>query len=112
MNTKTNNTTDTTTELDDALLERVAGGELGPDEDPSGSCLTPDTEILLADGGTKRVDELSDDDTLLVWDFDAGAPAAAPITFFHRVSEQAPSSASPSRTARAWASSRSTSSST
>ena len=90
MHTKTNNTTDTTTELDDALLERVAGGELGPDEDPSGSCLTPDTEILLADGGMKRVSELSDDDTLLVWDFDAGAPASAPITFFHRVSEQAP----------------------
>jgi hypothetical protein len=78
MNTKTNNTTDTTTEIADELLETLSGGYSDPDEDPSGSCLTPDTEILLAGGGTKRVDELSDDDTPLVWDFDAGAPRRPP----------------------------------
>ena len=92
----TNTTTQTTIydetaiELSDEALERVSGGEFDPSQDPSGSCLTPDTLITLADGRVKRVDELADDDHLLVWDFDAGDLASAPITFFHRVREEAP----------------------
>ena len=77
------------TELADEALEQVSGGEYDPSEDPSGCCLTPDTPITLADGSTKRVDELADDDELFVWDFDAGALSHAPITFFHRVQEEA-----------------------
>ena len=77
-------TTTAATELNDEVLDKISGGNY-PEYDPSGSCLTPDTKILLADGGAKRVDELADDDILLVWDFDAGDLASAPITFFHRV---------------------------
>lgn len=80
----------TVAELDDELLDQLSGGEFDPSQDPSGSCLTPDTLITLADGSVKRVDELADDDELLVWDFDAGDLASAPITFFHRVHEEAP----------------------
>ena len=81
-------TTATATELTDEVLDKISGGNY-PEYDPSGSCLTPDTKILLADGSSKRVDELADDDILLVWDFDAGDLASAPITFFHRVRREA-----------------------
>ncbi len=84
-------TTDATAaivELSDESLDKVSGGN-DPSYDPSGSCLTPDTMIALADGSSKRVDELADDDVLLVWDFDAGDLTSAPITFFHRVHEEA-----------------------
>ena len=60
------------------------------DDDDSGGCLTPDTLITLADGSVKRADELEDTDKLLVWDFDSGCLTDAPITFFHRVFEEAP----------------------
>ena len=83
-------TNETPVELNDETLEKVVGGGGIPEYDPSGSCLTPDTKITLADGSTKRVDELLDEDELLVWDFDAGDFASAPITFFHRVHEEAP----------------------
>ncbi len=90
-NAKTS-TSPTTTEyapINDDILDKVSSGNFDPSYDPSGSCLTPDTMITLADGSAKRVDELADDDQLLVWDFDAGDLAVAPITFFHRVREQA-----------------------
>lgn len=83
-------------EIDDDTLDKVAGGggfdipDYLQEADPSGSCLTPDTQILLADGTSKRVDEVLDDDILLVWDFDKGCLSASPITFFHRVQEEAP----------------------
>ncbi|MBR3316271.1 MAG: hypothetical protein IKG21_00430 [Atopobiaceae bacterium] len=83
-------TTATDIELTDEQLAQIAGGNYDPSYDPSGSCLTPDTHILLADGSAKRVDELLDDDELLVWDFDAGDVSSAPITFFHRVLGEAP----------------------
>ncbi|MBR3225335.1 MAG: hypothetical protein IKF78_08435 [Atopobiaceae bacterium] len=82
-------TTETAIVLSDEFLEKVAGGEYDPSQDPSGCCLTPDTLIALADGSAKRVDELADDDILLVWDFDAGDLTSAPITFFHRVHQEA-----------------------
>ncbi len=82
------NPTATATELSGESLDKVSGGN-DPSYDPSGSCLTPDTKITLADGSSKRVDKLTDDDILLVWDFDAGALASAPITFFYRVHEEA-----------------------
>ena len=81
-------TTETATELSDEFLDKISGGNY-PEYDPSGSCLTPDTRILLANGSSKRVDELADDDILLVWDFDTGDLASAPITFFHRVHQEA-----------------------
>lgn len=48
----------------------------------SGSgCVTPDTLITLADGSQKRVDELTGDEMLLVWNMETGAYDAAPIVF-------------------------------
>ncbi len=44
----------------------------------SGTCFTPDTLITLADGGQKRVDELTYADQLLVWDFVSGEYTARP----------------------------------
>ena len=89
ISTNAKTTTTEITELTDEALKKVSGGNFDPSYDPSGSCLTPDTKITLADGSAKRVDELADDDQLLVWDFDAGDLAVAPITFFHRVREEA-----------------------
>ena len=60
--------------------------------DPSGCCwycITPDTLITLSDGTTKRVDELNETDKILVYDFDSGEMTEAPITFLHRVNEEA-----------------------
>lgn len=36
------------------------------------SCVTGDTLITLADGSQKRMDEVTEEDTLLVWDFENG----------------------------------------
>ncbi len=44
-------------------------------------CLTSDTLITLADGTQKRVDELTTDDTLLVWNLQTGSYDVAPIVF-------------------------------
>ena len=55
-----------------------------------GWCVTPETMITLADGTQKRVDEVKDTDRLMVYDFDNGCIADAPITFFHRMMEEAP----------------------
>ena len=55
-----------------------------------GWCVTPETMITLADGTQKRVDEVKDTDRLMVYDFDNGCIAGASITFFHRMTEEAP----------------------
>lgn len=53
--------------------------------DTSGGCVTPDTLVTLADGSQKRIDEVTYEDQLLVWNFYTGkydvAPAA--IIFDH-----------------------------
>ncbi len=40
-------------------------------------CLIKGTQISLASGGTKAIEEISYDDTLLVWNFDDGKPDEA-----------------------------------
>ena len=47
----------------------------------SSSCVTPDTLITLADGTQKRVDALTGDELLLVWNLETGKYEAAPIVF-------------------------------
>ena len=54
----------------------------------SSTCLTADTLITLADGTQKRVDELTYDDELLVWDFYNGRYTAAPISIIYAHEEQ------------------------
>jgi len=61
-----------------------------PEPKKKKKCLTPETLILLADGSEKRVDELETSDRLMAWDFDRGCLTSAPLTFFHRVEEEAP----------------------
>ena len=48
-------------------------------------CVTPDTLVTLADGSQKRIDEVTYEDQLLVWDFYNGEYASAPsaIIFDH-----------------------------
>ncbi len=43
-------------------------------------CIATGTEITLADGSTKRVEELTGEELLLVWDFATGEYVARPIT--------------------------------
>ena len=52
-------------------------------------CVTPDTLITLADGTQKRIDEVTYEDQLLVWDFYNGKYAVAPaaIIFNHGYAE-------------------------
>lgn len=45
----------------------------------SGGCVTPDTLITLADGSQKRIDSLTGDEMLKVWDFETGEYTEAPI---------------------------------
>lgn len=45
------------------------------------SCVTPDTLITLADGTQKRVDALTGDELLLVWNLETGKYDVAPIVF-------------------------------
>ena len=52
------------------LTEPSSGGGL--------PCVTPDTFVTLADGSQKRIDEVTYDDMLLVWDFYKGEYASAP----------------------------------
>ena len=49
---------------------------------PSSGCVTGDTLITLADGSQKRVDQLTEEDLLLAWDFETGAYAAAPAAIY------------------------------
>ncbi len=53
-------------------LEESSGG---------GSCVMPDTLITLADGTQVRVDSLSGDEMLLVWNMETGKLDSAPIMF-------------------------------
>lgn len=48
-------------------------------------CVTSDTLVTLADGSQKRIDEVTYEDTLLVWDFFNGTYATVPssIIFYH-----------------------------
>lgn len=46
-----------------------------------GGCVTPDTLITLADGSQKRVDQLTGEETLLVWNLETGCYDVAPIVF-------------------------------
>ncbi len=43
-----------------------------------GNCVTGDTLVTLADGTTKRIDQLEEGDMLLVWNFETGAVEAVP----------------------------------
>ena len=43
-----------------------------------GGCVTGDTSVTLADGSEKRIDEVTVDDELLVWDFYNGEYATVP----------------------------------
>ena len=45
------------------------------------SCIVADTLITLADGSTKRADELTGDEELLVWNLETGTYDSAPILF-------------------------------
>jgi hypothetical protein len=51
----------------------------------SSGCVAADTLILLADGTYKRIDELTYDDVVMVWNFETGTYDAAPISiiFYH-----------------------------
>ncbi len=51
------------------------------------SCVTPDTLITLADGSQVRVDSLTGDEMLLVWNMETGALDSAPIMFVDSESE-------------------------
>lgn len=46
-----------------------------------GGCVTPDTLITLADGTQKRVDSLTGEEMLLVWNLETGKYDVAPIVF-------------------------------
>lgn len=46
-----------------------------------GTCITPDTLITLVDGTQKRVDELTEDDILLVWNHHTGSFDGAPVAY-------------------------------
>ncbi len=59
-------------------LESSSGG---------GSCVTPDTLITLADGSQVRVDSLTGDELLLVWNMETGKLGFAPIMFVDSESE-------------------------
>ena len=48
---------------------------------PPSSCVSEDTLVTLADGSTKRVDELNGTESLLVWNFTTGTYDAANIVF-------------------------------
>lgn len=46
-----------------------------------GGCVTPDTLITLADGSQTRVDSLTGNEQLLVWNLETGSYDTAPIVF-------------------------------
>lgn len=56
-------------------------GTLTELESNSSSCVTPDTLITLADGSQVRVDSLTGDEQLLVWNMETGKLDSAPIMF-------------------------------
>lgn len=50
-------------------------------ESSGGGCVTPDTLITLADGSQVRVDSLTGNEELLVWNMETGKLDSAPILF-------------------------------
>ena len=52
--------------------------DMVPSSSGGGGCVTPDTLITLADGTQKRIDEVTYEDKLLVWDFFKGEYAIVP----------------------------------
>lgn len=48
------------------------------------SCFLKGTDILLADGTTKKIENLTYDDTLKVWDFDEGQLGSANVCWLTR----------------------------
>lgn len=61
----------------DGTLTKLESGSSGG----GGSCVTPDTLITLADGRQVRVDSLTGDEELLVWNLQTGSFDSAPILF-------------------------------
>ncbi len=60
-----------------------SSGKLTPLESSSssgGSCVTPETLVTLADGTQKRIDQVTYDDQLVVWDFVNGEYTVAPAS--------------------------------
>ena len=51
------------------------------ESEKSSSCVTPDTLVTLADGSKVRVDSLTGDELLLVWNMETGKLDFAPIMF-------------------------------
>ncbi|MBQ9759843.1 MAG: hypothetical protein IJW16_00680 [Clostridia bacterium] len=51
------------------------------DEDEGGICITPDTLITLADGTQVRVDSLTGNEELLVWNHETGKLDKAPVAY-------------------------------
>lgn len=58
------------------------------EESSDSGCVTPDTLITLADGTQKRVDSLTGEEQLLVWNLKTGAYDAAPIVFVDSEAEE------------------------
>ena len=50
-------------------------------EDSTNPCVTPETLITLADGTQKRVDQLTGEELLLVWNLETGKYDTAPVVF-------------------------------
>ena len=55
-------------------------GYHAPAQSYSSTCVTPDTLVTLADGSQKRIDAVSYDDKLLVWNFYTGKYDTAPVS--------------------------------
>lgn len=51
------------------------------DEDEGGVCITPDTLVTLADGTQVRVDSLTGNEELLVWNHETGKLDKAPVAY-------------------------------
>ena len=51
------------------------------DEDEGGLCVTPDTLVTLADGTQKRVDALTGEEELLVWNHETGTLDTASVAY-------------------------------
>ena len=68
-----------------AEQERIAAEKANTDD---GGCVVPGTKITLADGSYKNVEDITDKDTLLVWDIVEGGWKKAPILFVEHDSEE------------------------
>ena len=73
----------TLTEANDgAVITSIKGETKDVEQESSGgTCVTPDTMITLADGTQVRVDSLTGDELLLVWNLETGKLDFAPIMF-------------------------------